>query len=94
MDAREIIIRPLVTEKGTHTSGDARRRAYPFEVHQDANKAQVRAAIEKIYSVRVMEVRTANMHGKFRRQGQWMGQTRNWKKAVVKLHPDDHIDLF
>jgi large subunit ribosomal protein L23 len=94
MDARDIVIRPLVTEKGTWSSNDPRTRAYPFEVHPSANKVQIRQAIQQIYSVRVNEVRTANMHGKYRRYGRWFGKTKNWKKAVVKLHPDDHIDLF
>ena len=94
MDPREIIIRPLVTEKGTHTASNARLRAYPFEVHTDANKVQIRQAIEKIYQVRVVAIRTASVQGKPRRQGRTMGTTRHWKKAVIKLHPDDHIDLF
>ncbi len=94
MDPREIIIRPLVTEKGTMLSNDEHHRAYPFEVHTSANKVQIRNAIEKIYEVKVEDVRTAMMRGKPRRYGRWFGQTRHWKKAVVKLHPDHHIDLF
>ena len=94
MDAREIVIRPLVTEKGTHTATQPQLRAYPFEVHLTANKMQIRLAIEKIYKVRVTDVRTAVVHGKPRRTGRTMGVTRHWKKAVVKLHPDDHIDVF
>jgi large subunit ribosomal protein L23 len=94
MDPREIVIRPLVTEKGTATSSDPESRAYPFEVDARANKVQVRGAIERIYKVRVLDVRTANVHGKRRRIGRTMGVTSHWKKAIVKLHPDDHIDLF
>lgn len=94
MDPRDIVIRPLVTEKGTHTSSKPTLRAYPFEVRLNANKVQIRHAVEKIYNVRVEEVRTSVVQGKRRRAGRTMGVTRHWKKAVVKLHPDDHIDLF
>jgi len=103
MDIYHTIIRPLVTEKGSHqsqTSHDAtpsrpaRGGAYAFEVHSQANKTQIRQAIEKIYNVRVMKVRTSNRAGKRRRYRLTYGQTRSWKKAVVVLHPDHHIDLF
>ena len=88
----EIIVRPLVTEKGTHQS--TTRNAYAFEVAAGANKAQIKQAVEKIYSVKVLEVRTANRKGKPRRSGASWGTTTHWKKAVVVLHPDFHIDLF
>ena len=92
-DIYNAIIRPLVTEKGTRDS--QLLNAYAFEVNPDANKAQIKQAIEKIYAVKVLEVRTANRHGKPRRYGyRSVGATRRWKKAVVVLHPDHHIDLF
>ncbi len=92
-DIYNVIIRPLVTEKGTRDS--QLLNAYAFEVNPDANKAQIKQAIEKIYSVKVLEVRTANRRGKPRRYGyRSVGATRRWKKAVVVLHPDHHIDLF
>lgn len=94
MDPREIVIRPLVTEKGTRTSQDPEVRAYPFEVLPTANKVQIRHAIQQIYKVRVVDVRTSQVAGKPRRAGRGMTTTRHWKKAVVKLHPDDHIDVF
>ena len=103
MDIYHTIIRPLVTEKGTHQSQvsheetrtrPARGGAYTFEVHSKANKAQIRQAIEKIYNVRVISVRTSNRSGKHRRYRLTTGTTRGWKKAVVVLHPDYHIDLF
>jgi len=103
MDVYHTIVRPLVTEKGTHQSQlsfgatptrRARGGSYTFEVHRKANKAQVRQAIEKIYNVRVLSVRTSNRPGKRRRYRLTYGQTRRWKKAVVVLHPDCHIDLF
>ena len=87
-----IIIRPLVTEKGTHQSQAL--NAYAFEVAADANKSQIRQAVEKIYNVKVIEVRTANRKGKPRRTGKTFGKTRHWKKAVVVLSEEHHIDLF
>jgi large subunit ribosomal protein L23 len=92
-----------VTEKGTHQSQQshdltphkpARGGAYAFEVHPLASKPQIREAIEKIYSVKVMSVRTARRKGKPRRVRFKMGTTPEWKKAVVVLHSDSHIDLF
>ncbi len=68
--------------------------AYSFEVNRKANKTQVKNAIEKIYGVKVDKVRTANRKGKHRRRGRTIGMTSAWKKAVVYLKPDYHIDLF
>jgi len=87
-----VIIRPLVTEQGMHFANT--KGAYSFEVHKKANKAQIRNAIEKIYSVKVDKVRTANRSGKYRRRGAKYGKTPAWKKAVVYLKPEHHIDLF
>jgi large subunit ribosomal protein L23 len=91
-DMYSVVIRPLITEKGTHQS--QRYNAYAFEVAADANKAQIKQAVEKIYNVRVLSVRTAHRKGKPRRTGLRLSTTRHWKKAVVVLHPDHHIDLF
>ena len=68
--------------------------AYPFEVNRKANKTQIRNAVEEIYGVKVHKVRTANRKGKHRRRGRTVGKTASWKKAVVFLEPDYHIDLF
>ncbi|MBW8035489.1 MAG: 50S ribosomal protein L23 [Planctomycetes bacterium] len=68
--------------------------AYTFEVNKKANKVQIRKAIENLYGVKVVEVRTANRQGKLRRRGRSTGRTRTWKKAIVVLHEDFHIDLF
>ena len=87
-----IIVRPLVTEKGT-TQAQA-MNAYAFEVDSRANKTQIRKAVQDIYGVRVLDVRTCTRKGKPRRAGRTMSRTKNWKKAVVVLHDDDHIDLF
>ena len=91
-DIYSVLVRPLVTEKGTKLAQI--RNSFSFEVNPDANKAQIKQAVEKIYSVKVLEVRTANRKGKPRRAGNRWGNTTHWKKAVVVLHPDFHIDLF
>jgi large subunit ribosomal protein L23 len=91
-DIYNVVVRPLVTEKGTHQSENL--NAYAFEVNPEANKAQIKQAIEKIYDVKVLEVRTAARKGKPRRFRFKRGTTRHWKKAVVVLHEDHHIDLF
>lgn len=92
MDDYNIIIRPLVTEQGMHFANT--RNAYSFEVNKQANKVQIRQAVERLYGVKVKKVRTANIAGKPRRRGWVFGKTPDWKKAVVVLHEDDHIDLF
>ncbi len=92
MDWHQVVIRPLVTEKGTRTS--ATLNAYPFQVHPEANKFEIKNAIERIYNVKVREVRTANRKGKPRRTRFKRGLTSHWKRAVVVLNPDFHIDLF
>lgn len=92
MDDYSIIIRPLVTEQGMHFANT--KNAYSFEVNKKANKVQIRGAIEKLYNVKVTDVRTANVKGKPRRRGRTMGVTKSWKKAVVVLGDDYHIDLF
>ncbi len=103
MDIYHVIKRPLVTEKGTHQSQQAhgatrsmpaRGGAYAFEVHAQASKPMIKQAIEKIYNVKVLSVRTANRLGKRRRVRYKVGKTADWKKAVVVLHGDHHIDLF
>lgn len=103
MDIYHIIKKPLVTEKGTHQSTShhdatkfkkARGGSFAFEVHRDASKPAIKQAIEKIYNVKVMSVRTANHLGKARRHKFKTGKTADWKKAVVTLDPSSHIDLF
>ena len=92
MDDYQVIIRPLVTEQGMHFANV--RGAYPFEVARKANKIQIKQAIENLYNVKVAKVGTANRKGKLRRKGRHFGKTPDWKKAVVYLKPDYHIDLF
>jgi large subunit ribosomal protein L23 len=92
MDETNVIIRPLITEKSTHQQ--ATRNAYAFEVNPSANKQQIRQAVEKLYSVKVTDVRTMNRKGKPRRGRYRMTRTRNWKRAVVVLDENSRIDLF
>ena len=92
VDDYSVIIRPLITEQGIHFANI--KGAYSFEVNKRANKAQIKNAVEKIYNVKVQKVRTANRKGKQRRRGRAFGETSSWKKAVVFLAPEFHIDLF
>jgi len=92
MEDYKVIIRPLVTEQGMHFANT--RGAYSFEVASRANKVQIRKAVENLYNVKVRKVCTARRKGKLRRKGRNIGYTPNWKKAVVYLRGDDHIDLF
>ena len=92
MDDYNVIIRPLITEQGVHLANT--KSAYPFQVNKKANKAQIKNAVEKIYSVKVRKVSTANRRGKVRRKGRTFGMTPSWKKAFVFLEADYHIDLF
>ena len=88
----QVIRRPLVTEKGTWLS--EQQNACSFEVHPLATKTDIRDAVQKMWSVRVLEVRTQSRLGKPRRHKMQAGRTRNWKKAIVKLHPEDRIAFF
>jgi large subunit ribosomal protein L23 len=92
VDDYNIVIKPLVTEQGIHFANA--KNAYSFEVNKKANKIQIRDAVQRLYNVKVSDVRTANVKGKPRRRGRNFGTTKSWKKAVVVLHPDYHIDLF
>jgi large subunit ribosomal protein L23 len=92
VDDYNVIIRPIITEQGTHLA--TAKGAYSFEVNKKANKTQIKKAVETLYNVKVDKVRTANRQGKQRRKGRTIGATASWKKAVVYLGPDYHIDLF
>ena len=91
MNARTVIIRPIVSEK-SYALLSANK--YTFRVHDAAHKTQIRQAVEEIFGVRVLEVRTMSVKSKPKRRGYSSGRSRSWKKAVVELHPDDHIELF
>ncbi len=88
----QVIIRPLVTEKGTHQF--TRHNAYPFQVNLWANKEQIKNAVQELFNVRVAKVRTQNRQGKQRRYRFKVGKLPNWKKAIVTLHPEDKIEFF
>ena len=92
MDHINVIIKPLVTEKSTHQQ--ATRNAYAFQVHPDANKHQIKDAVEQLYNVKVADVRTMNRKGKPRRSRFKITKTSAWKRAVVVLREDSRIDLF
>src|SRR5450755_2431590 len=89
LEAHQVILSPLVTEKGTHQSTHVHHNAYSFQVNLWANKTQIKAAVEELFNVRVEKVRTQLRLGKVRRYRSRMGRLSNWKKAIVKLHPDD-----
>lgn len=92
LESHQVVLRPLVTEKGVHQS--ERYNAYAFAVHPDATKADIRKAAEELWDVRVVAVRTQNRRGKPRRSRLQQGHTQDWKKAIVQLHEDDRISFF
>jgi len=92
MNLHEIIRRPLVTEKGVTVKDE--HRTLCFEVHGEANKTQVKTAVEKLFKVKVAEVRTANFEGKMRRRGRFSGYRSDWKKAYVKLKAGEKVPDF
>jgi large subunit ribosomal protein L23 len=91
MNARSVLIRPIVSEKSYELLA---ANKYTFRVDSRAHKTQVRQAVEEIFSVRVLDVRTMTVRPKPKRRGYTSGKTRGWKKAIVELHPEDHIELF
>jgi len=106
MRAPELIIkRPLLTEKGTRlkeTGGQAGDELDPdsiksqllFEVARDANKVEIRHAVEKLWNVDVVEVRTCVVRGKEKRVGRFVGRTSHWKKAIVTLAAGQNVEFF
>ncbi len=92
MDNINVIVRPLITEKSTHQQNT--RNTYSFQVHADANKHQIKQAIEKMYEVKVADVRTLTRKGKPRRTKTKIVHGSTWKRAIVKLQEDSRIELF
>jgi large subunit ribosomal protein L23 len=101
----EIIKRPLLTEKGTRlkeTGGQAGEELDPetiksqllFEVARDANKVEIRHAVQKLWNVDVIDVRTSVMRGKEKRVGRFVGRTSHWKKAIVTLAAGQNVEFF
>lgn len=92
MDARDIILAPVVTEKAV---GALPMKKYTFRVCKDANKIEIGKAVEEIFGVKVAKVNTISMKGQKRRMGRFEGYTSDWKKAVVTLTPDSKtIEFF
>jgi len=91
-DARSIVIRPVVTERSTELADS--HDTYTFIVARDANKIEIRKAIETMFGVRVKDVRTMNYRGKLRRVGRSLGRRAAYKKALVKLAEGERIDVY
>ena len=91
MNAHQIIVRPLITEKNTNLMV---YNKYSFQVDRNASKPQIKQAVEEIFNVTVTNVHTMNMRGKMRRRGMKIGYTSDWKKAIVTLVEGDRIELF
>jgi large subunit ribosomal protein L23 len=92
MTIHKVLRRPLVTEKGVDKKDN--ERTLCFEVAADANKTQVKSAVEKLFKVKVAEVRTANVEGKLRRRGKFAGYRSDWKKAYVRLKAGEKVPEF
>jgi large subunit ribosomal protein L23 len=90
-DPRQILLRPLMTEKSMLLKES--QNVVTFHVVPDANKVEIRHAVEAVFNVKVREVRTANMEGKLKRMGRHEGRRPSWKKAFVTLAPGYKIDL-
>jgi large subunit ribosomal protein L23 len=91
MDPSQVIIRPVVSEKSYVLAAAGK---YTFRVHPDAHKTQIRQAIEALFDVSVVEVRTMSVKSKPKRRGAIQGRTRSWKKAMVQVAPGDTIPIF
>lgn len=91
MDPRDIIKKPIVTEKSTRLM---EMNKYCFMVDRRANKIQIKEAIETIFNVRVLDVNTMQMLGKMKRMGRYEGRRPSWKKAIVTLEPGSRIEFF
>jgi large subunit ribosomal protein L23 len=91
MDSRDVIVRPILTEKSTVMSEVGK---YVFRVNTHANKLQIRQAVEELFRVDVTSVNVSRVRGKWRRFGRSRGRQPDWKKAVVTLEPGQSIELF
>ena len=92
MNEYDIVLRPIITEKSSLLKDNANQ--YVFEVQRDANKIEIKKAIEKLFKVKVLSVKISIMDGKVRRLGKISGKRPDWKKAVIKLSPKDKITIF
>ena len=89
--SHQILVRPIITEKNTLLNDQGK---YTFEVLPDANKIEIKRAVEDVFKVKVTAVNVSRVPGKMRRMGRTSGMTRSWKKAVVTLEPGQRIELF
>jgi large subunit ribosomal protein L23 len=92
MNEYDVIRRPIITEKSSSLKEAGNQ--YVFEVQRDANKIEIKRAVEKLFKVKVVSVQVALMQGKERRVGRFSGKKPDWKKAIVKLSPKDKITIF
>jgi large subunit ribosomal protein L23 len=92
MNHYQVIRRPLITEKGVEKKDN--ERTLCFEVAADANKTHIRQAVEKLFKVKVEDVRTMNVEGKLRRRGRFTGYRSDWKKAYVRLKAGEKVPEF
>ncbi len=92
MDIYQVIQEPHITEKANRQKGEANQ--VTLHVHRDANKIEIRRAVETLLKTKVLEVRTMNIRGKQRRMGKTMGRRSHWKKAIVRLAPGQNIEFF
>ena len=88
----QVVLKPLLTEKGTRLKEEGNQ--YLFRVARTANKIEIKQAIEQLFKVTVLDVRTARMRGKVKRLGRFQGRTSDWKKAITTLKEGDSIELF
>ena len=91
MEASQILLAPVVSEKSYHGTGESR---YTFRVHQDAHKTQVRQAVEELFGVKVIGVNVVKVQPKPKRRGTFKGTRPGWKKAIVQLRAGDTIEIF
>ena len=91
MHASQVILTPIVSEKSYAATT---RGSYTFKVHPDAHKTQIRQAVEALFDVKVVAVRTASVKSKPKRRGLTSGRTRSWKKAIVQVRAGDSIPIF
>lgn len=91
-DPRDVLIKPVITENSMLKMEEA--NTYTFRVAKEANKVEIKKAVESIFNVKVKKVNTMNMRGKKRRLGRNEGTTSSWKKALVRLAEGDSIEIF
>jgi large subunit ribosomal protein L23 len=91
MDATQVIIRPVVSEKSYVLASVGK---YTFRVHPDAHKTQIRSAVEELFGVHAVSVKTSSVKSKPKRRGSTAGRTRSWKKAIVQVREGEEIPIF